>query len=111
MTRFRGPVGYGETQETFPHSGVDELVVTERTLSGDLIRNTKQSVDGAFLNNDLTVSNSVSVVADPYATENFFAIRYVKIGRVRWEVVEVDASTPPRLVLRLGKVYNGPIPA
>ena len=68
-------------------------------------------MDGSYLNNDLAVSNSVSVVADLYATEHFYAIRYVKIGRVRWEVVEVDASTPPRLVLRLGKVYNGPTPA
>jgi len=104
-------VGYGETQETFPHSGVSALVVIERKLRGELIRNTKQNAEGSYLNNDLTVSNSISVVADAYATEHFFAIRYAIVHGKRWEVVDVDASQPPRLVLRLGGVYNGPTPA
>lgn len=104
-------VGYGETRETFPHSGVAEHVITERKLRGEVIRNTKTNVEGSNLNNDLTVSNSISVVADAYATEHFFAIQYAVMHGVRWEVVDVDASQPPRLILRLGGVYNGPLPA
>jgi len=103
-------VGYGEDKETRPNSGVAVLVITERKLRGEVIRNTKQNADGVYLNNDLTVSNSISVVADAYATEHFFAIRYVLMNGVRWTVIDVDASQPPRLVLRLGGVYNGPTP-
>jgi hypothetical protein len=34
-------------------------------------------------------------------------MRYVEWGGVRWVVVDVDAGQPPRLILRLGEVYNG----
>lgn len=105
MARFYGEVGYGHSVETEP--GVWEDVITVKSYSGDIVRNTRRSPEGQQINNDLTVTNSIEIVADAYAVEHFFAIRYVKWQGVLWQVTEVEVRTP-RLVLRLGGVYNGP---
>lgn len=88
-------------------NGVHEDVVTFRHYRGDVIRNTRRLVEGEKVNDDLTVGNSISIVSDPYANEHFFAIRYVEWAGTLWKVTEVEAQRP-RLILRLGGVYNGP---
>lgn len=108
MAKFSGVVGYAEgTVQTRP--GVYEEQIVEHTLYGDVVRNTRQLRDGEHLNSDLSVNNSISVVADAYAREHFFAIRYVKWAGTLWAVTEVEVQSP-RLLLRLGGVYNGPRP-
>ena len=108
MAKFYGAVGYGESVKTAP--GVFEDVVVERSYYGDVLRNTRQFRDGDTLNNDITVQNSISIVADAYASDHFFAIRYVEWAGTRWTVTDVEVQSP-RLLLRLGEVYNGPVPA
>ena len=105
MAKFYDIIGYGESVETAP--GVWEDVITERKLYGDVLRNTRRLSNGETLNNELSVGNSISVVADAYAMNNFFAIRYVKWAGTLWEVSEVDVL-PPRLTLSHGEVYHGP---
>jgi hypothetical protein len=105
MARFYGEIGYGVSVETAP--GVWEDQITEIKYYGDVIRNTRRMQDGQMINNDLSVANSISIVADAYANEHFFAIRYVKWAGVLWTVSEVEVQSP-RLLLRLGEVYNGP---
>lgn len=105
MTRFHGVVGYGESVESAP--GVWEDVITEIEYFGDVVKNTRQVREGEYLNNDLTVNNSISVVADAYALEHFFAIKYVVWSGTFWTVTEVEVERP-RLLLKLGGVYNGP---
>ena len=105
MAKFFGEIGYGHTEETAP--GVHTLIVTEKKYYGDVQRNTKQNVEGDKVNSDLTVGVSISIIADAYANENFFAIRYVRWAGTLWTVANVDVQRP-RLVLRLGGVYNGP---
>lgn len=107
MTRFHGVVGYGETTETAPGVWQDNIV--EYPYFGDVVRHARNFQQGEQLNYDLTVTNSISIVADAYANENFHSIRYVHWGGQRWEVGEVEVQ-PPRLILRLGGVYNGQIP-
>lgn len=107
MPKFYGAIGYGETVETPPASGVWIDHITERNYYGDVIRNTRRLQAGEYLNNDLTVGNSISVIADAYANEHFFAIRYVSWSGTLWKVTDVEVQ-PPRLILRLGEVYNGP---
>lgn len=104
MARFSGLIGFGQTSEVRP--GIWEDVVVEKPYFGDVIRNSRQLRDGEHLNNDLTVNNSVSVVADAFANENIFAIRYVDWAGGFWVVEDVTVQAP-RLILRLGGVYNG----
>ena len=105
--RFFGPVGYADPTETPPGSGVWKDIITEVSYYGDIIRNVKQSDQGDKINDDIRVSNSISIVADDYAIKHFFKIRYVQWEGGYWTVTDVEVK-PPRLVLTLGSVYNGP---
>lgn len=109
MARFHGAVGYATTLETPPDSGVWVDDVTESPYYGDVIRNTRKLEEGDGLNNDINVGNSISIVADQYAIDHFFLIKYVRWMGVLWTVTSVEVRSP-RLILSLGSVYNGPTP-
>lgn len=109
MARFHGEVGYGDTLETPPDSGVWVDSITETLYFGDVIRNTRKLESGETLNDDITVGNSISIVADDYAIKHFFKIKYVRWEGVLWTVTSVEVRSP-RLILSLGSVYNGPTP-
>jgi hypothetical protein len=106
MSRFYGDVGYGETVEV--GAGVFEDTIVRRKHYGDVLRNARRSdFEGPKVNADITVSNTISIVADAYASEHFFAIRFVEWAGALWSVTEVVVERP-RLLLRLGGPYNGP---
>lgn len=107
MTRFFGKVGYGETVDK--GDGVFDVEVTEREYQGDVIRPSRRYSDDAKVNSDLSVGNAISIVADGYANDHFFAIRYVEWRGTLWEVSKVDVESP-RLILWLGGAYHGPTP-
>ena len=85
------------------------MSIVERLYFGDVVRNQRNLREGENLNPDLSVQNSISIVADAYANEHFFAIRYVEWAGALWTVSSVEVQSP-RLLLRLGEVYNGPTP-
>jgi len=108
MAKFYGEVGYGESVEVRPGVWVDQI--TERPYFGDVIRDArylKESESG--VNQNLSVGNSLTIVADAYASEHIFAIRYIRWLGALWTVSMVEVQSP-RLLLRLGGVYNGPTP-
>lgn len=108
MTKFFGKVGYAHPADR--QNGVWEDVITERELYGDVTKTTRRLLTGADLNSDLTTGNSISVMADAYALDNIFAIRYVEWAGTLWTVADVEVQSP-RLLLRLGGVYNGQTPS
>lgn len=105
MAKFYGTIGFGESVEIRP--GVWDDVIVERNYYGDIVRNSRQLTDNQEVNDNLSVQNSISIVADAYANEKFFAIRYIKWAGALWTVADVTVQSP-RLTLRLGGVYNGP---
>lgn len=105
MAKFYGAVGYGETKETRP--GVWEEIITEVNYYGDATKIVRRLQSGTGANPDVTTSNVISVLADAFGVQNFFAIRYVNWMGVKWSVTNVDVQAP-RLILTLGGVYNGP---
>ncbi len=110
MAKFYGEVGYGESQENPPGSGVWTDQVTEVSYYGDVIRNVRKLGEGEMpndLNNDITLGNSISIVADEYANRHFILIKYVRWMGELWTVSNVEVRSP-RLILSLGSVYNGP---
>lgn len=104
MAKFYGEVGFAASVETAP--GVWEDIITERKLYGDVLRISRSLQGDDKVNEDISVGNNISVVADAYANGHFFAIKYVKWSGVYWSVDKVDVL-PPRLNLTLGGVYNG----
>lgn len=104
MAKFYGEIGYAETVETAP--GVWKEEITKRNYYGELIRNTRRLQSADQLNDNVNVANELSIVADPFAYENFHAMRYVEFMGAKWKISNVEVKYP-RLILTLGGVYNG----
>ena len=105
MAKFYGTIGYVTTGESVP--GVWGEVVTERSYYGDTTKNTKRWQTTDQLNDDITISNIISIIADPFAYEHFFAMKYVRWMGTAWKVTNVEVQRP-RLILTIGGVYNEP---
>lgn len=105
MAKWYGTVGYAEMIESVP--GVWTEDITEREYSGDVYRNTRRLQGADKLNDDISINNQISIVADPYAYQNFHAIRYVTYMGTKWKVTSVEVEYP-RLILEVGGVFNGP---
>lgn len=107
MARFFGKIGYGNSIENPEDSGIWVDAITEFEYYGDIVRNNRKLNPGENLNSNVAVGNSISIVADQYAIDNFFSIRYVEWAGVFWTVTDVEVQSP-RLILSIGDVYNGP---
>ncbi len=103
MAKFYGAIGYAETKETSP--GVWEEEITEREYFGDLIRSSRRLQASDNLNDNIVINNEISIVSDPYAYENFHAMRYVVFMGAKWKIASVEAQYP-RLIISIGEVYN-----
>ena len=107
LAKFYGAVGYAETVESETKPGVWEDHVTERMHYGDVQRLARSLIGADHLNDSISITNQISIIADPYAQNHFFEMRYVRYLGGVWKVTNVEVQTP-RLVLTLGGLYNGP---
>lgn len=103
MAKFCGVIGYVVTKETEP--GIYEEQVIENLYYGDVIKNTRRLREAAKVNDDISISNQVSIIADPFANHHFHEMRYVVIMGAKWKVTEVEVQYP-RLILTIGGLYN-----
>lgn len=104
MARFYGAVGYVETVETAP--GVHREKITEHRYYGDVVRNSSSwTASPDSTNDDLRMNNQFSILADPFAYQNFHLIKYVEYMGTKWEVTRIDENRP-RLILTVGGVYT-----
>lgn len=104
MAKFYGKIGFAETVETTP--GVWKEKIVDYSYFGDIIRNARRLQSSDQLNDDINISNEISIVADPYANQNFHSMRYVEFMGAKWKITNVEVRYP-RLILTVGGVYNG----
>lgn len=104
MAKFYGAIGFAESVETRP--GVHTEQIVERKYFGDLIRNTRRLQSADQLNDNINIANEISIVADPYANEHFYEMRYIEFQGAKWKVSNVEVKFP-RLILTVGGLYNG----
>lgn len=104
MAKWYGKIGYAESVESEP--GDWDEVITERSYYGELERNTRALQNSEGTNKNVNISNQISILADPYANQNFHAMRYAEFMGTKWTISNVEVSYP-RLKLTLGGVYNG----
>ena len=104
MAKFYGNIGFAETVETEPGVWVEEMTVCP--YYGDLVRNTRRLENSGGVNDNVNISNDISIIADPYANHNFHSIRYIEFMGVKWKVSNIEVRYP-RLILTIGGVYNG----
>lgn len=106
MAKFYGAIGFSNgTKETTPGVWEDEII--ERKYYGDLNRISHRFQTTDKVNDDITINSELSIVADLYAFDHFYAMRYAEFMGAKWKITNVDASQRPRLILTLGGLYNG----
>lgn len=103
MAKWFGAIGYAETVETTP--GVWEEQITERYYYGELRRNSRRLQTSDKVNDDVTINNELSIVADPCAYQNFHAMRYAKWMNTKWKITDIQVEYP-RLTISLGGLYT-----
>ena len=104
MAKFYGKIGFVKTAE----QEKDIWVTTEdvRSYCGDLVRNQRRWETSNSVNEDLNVSNEVSIVADQFAYDNLNAMKWVEVLGSKWKINSVTIDYP-RISLTIGGVYNG----
>lgn len=104
MAKYYGNIGYVETVEVEP--GIWKEQITERPYYGDITRNINRYQTSGGVNDDINISNNISILADPYANENFQHMRYAIFMGTKWKITNVEIKYP-RIILSLGGEYNG----
>lgn len=105
MSKFYGPIGYGLSTQKETSPGVWELVPNERNYYGDIVQNTYRQQTTNNVNDDVVITDRISIVADPYALQNYYEMKYVVWRGHKWKIASIDASNPPRLIITLGGLY------
>lgn len=106
MAKFYGIIGYVETVET--KRGVWMPQETRREYFGDMTRSSSRYESASQVNDNLRIANEVSIVADPYAMQKFYSMRYVEFVEfpgAKWKIEKVEVQHP-RLLLTIGGVYH-----
>lgn len=104
MAKFYGKIGYIGSVESEP--GYWEEQAIEREYYGDITRNTSRYQNSGQINDNIVINNILSIVADPYANENFQHMKYVTWMGTKWKITNVEVQYP-RIILTLGGLYNG----
>lgn len=104
MAKYAGLVGYVTQEETSP--GIWSSVNNEKSMRGDVIRQSSSFEQGEKVNDDINLQNRISLVGNPYAYSNFTSIKYIWYLGNKWKVVSVEVARP-RLILTLGGLWNG----
>lgn len=103
MGRFYGVIGYAETKQTEP--GVFEEVITERNYFGDVNRSNRRLESSGGINDNININNEISIVADPYAIQNIYAMRYIEFMGAKWKITNAEVQYP-RIKLTVGGLWN-----
>ena len=103
MAKWHGKIGFAEQVEY--ELGKWEVQITERPYFGDLIRNTRLLQTSGYAIDNINVGNQISIIADPYANQNFHSIVYAEFMGNNWEISNVEVQYP-RLILTLGGLSN-----
>lgn len=103
MAKWFGKIGFGITEEVVP--GVWKPRLITRELYGDVLSFRNNWSGSQNQNDDVTITNELSIVADPFTFEHFNNIRFVEYLGARWKVTSVTVEYP-RLRLSLGGLFN-----
>jgi hypothetical protein len=105
MAKFYGIIGIADTTETAP--GVWSDGVSEIAYTGDVIRKTRRIESGDKVNPDVSLSDSISIIADEFTLAKMHLMKYVKWRGAVWAINSFTVAYP-RIQLEIGGLYNGP---
>lgn len=104
MAKWYGVIGYVEQVQTAPGVWTEEPV--ERKYFGDIIQMSLMHQSAGQVNDNINISNTFSIIADPYADAHLGSMRYLIYKGTKWKITNIKDQYP-RLLLTVGGVYNG----
>ena len=105
MSKWYGKIGFTYTGEIEPGLWVENEVI-ERQYFGDIMSNRWKRQNSGNVNDDINISNQISVLADPYAMNHVSSMTWIEFSNEKWKVTDIEVQYP-RLIITLGGVYNG----
>lgn len=105
--RYSGKIGYAVPTETAP--GVWEDVITEVAALGDVVQRTEVLEGTDSVIPSYRTTTSISVPSGGVLKERYNDLRYVTYMGKNWTISSAVLQ-PPRLIIYIGEVYNGPTP-
>ena len=104
MGKWYGKIGYAITVETEP--GLWEEQIIESSYYGDVTTDRRKRQNSGGVNDDINLSNVISIIADPFANQNCSNMVYIEFMGAKWKITDIEVQFP-RLILTIGGVYNG----
>lgn len=103
MARWSGKLGFRTEVEISP--GVWKQVIVERKYYGDIVRDYRALENESEINPTLNILNKISLISDPYATENVDKVIYITYLGKKWKASTIEVDYP-RFIIGLGGRYN-----
>lgn len=104
MAKFAGTIGFITQVEN--KSGLYENETVERSYTGDILQDVRRWNNIEKVNDDLTLVNRFSIIADGYILDNMYAMKYMIWRGVHWSITKIELQAP-RIIITVGGVYNG----
>jgi hypothetical protein len=104
MAKFYGKIGFARLVEDSPGVWIED--VEERYYYGDVLASTVRYENSGNVNDNLNISNKISILSDSFANENLHSMKYIEFMATKWKINNIEILYP-RLVLTIGGVYNG----
>lgn len=106
VNRWHGRIGFVITvqDEIKPSKWVGKAI--EKQYYGEILKNNFRWESGSSVNDDINISNRISVIADNYITSNLQCMKYIEISGAFWKINSIDIQAP-RLILEIGGIWNG----
>lgn len=103
MAKFDGTIGYAIPVKTAPGVYSDEII--EKPCTGDWNKHRVRVKASDSVNDEFALVNTLSIVANSFAIENLFNIKYVIYKNIKWKISDVEEQYP-RIILTIGDRYN-----
>lgn len=97
--------GFVKTVETSP--GVHKFETSERGYFCDITKNYRRFDSPNQVIDNLVVNNQFSFIADDFATKEHGYLKYLYYAGTKWEIETIDISSPPRIYITTGGIFNG----
>lgn len=101
--KFHGNIGFIRSVDT-GHS-VYKPQLTEKPYYGDVLKNIRRYDSGQQVNDEVKITNQISIVADRFAYENFGYMRYIVWMGQKWKI-ESATIDYPEINITIGGLYN-----
>lgn len=101
--KWSGAIGFFIQVQKSPGVYVPEF--TERKYTGNMMSRSYRYQQTDKVNDDVSVSNVISIVSDAYIIENYGYIRYATYKGFKWNVDSIKIEQP-RMILTLGGLFN-----